>query len=485
MSELKDKTVKGVAWSAVERFSAQGIQFVFNILIARILLPEDYGVVAMLNIFLAVSQTFIDSGFANALIRKQDRTEEDFCTVFWFNVGISVVFCLLLWIAAPAIASFYKTPLLTKITRILSLTLVIGAFGAVQGTRLSIRLDFKTRAVISIITITVMGIVGLWMARHGYGVWALVVQNIAGSITRTVFLWLFVKWKPKLIFSKKSFKDMFGFGSKLLVSNLIDALYNNIYTIVIAKVYEPKTLGVYNRAESFASFPSSNFYGIINSVSYPALCSIQNETERLRVSFSKFIRLSAYIVFPMMIGLAIVADPFIRVILTDKWQESIPLLQILCIVLMLYPLDALNISFPNILGRSDLYMKVLIINKIIDIVVLVATIPIGITALCWGRVAAYVVCFFINTYYTGKLVGYGAFAQLKDIFKTIISAAVMGVVVVLATRHIGNDLLKLCVGVASGALFYWLTSVVFKIEEYSWLLEIAKKKGNGTTAESA
>ncbi len=460
-----------MAWSAVERFSAQGIQFVFNILIARILLPEDYGVVAMLNIFLAVSQTFIDSGFANALIRKQDRTEDDFSTVFWFNVGISVVFCLLLWIAAPAIASFYKTPLLAEITRILSLTLVIGAFGAVQGTRLTIRLNFKTRAVISIITITVMGIVGYWMACHGYGVWALVVQNIAGSITRTVLLWLFVKWRPKLIFSKKSFKDMFGFGSKLMATSLFDTLYSNIYSLMIGKLFTPASLGLYNRAESFATFPSSNLYGVMKNVSYPVLCSMQEDKERLATGFIRFMSMISFVTIPAMIGLAAVADPFVHLLLTDKWADVIPLLQILCFALISYPMSAFNITFPNVMGKSETYLKLAIINKCVDVPIFLLTIPIGLKAVCWGRVIASVINLCINANHTSKLIGVGIFQQLKSISHIILNSLVMGLIVVISVRLFDDNITKLSAGIVIGSCYYLVTSKIFHSKELSTLSE--------------
>ena len=233
MSSLKEKTVKGVMWSSIDRFSTQGIQFVFSILIARLLLPSDYGAVAMLNIFLAISQTFIDSGFGTALIRKLDRTETDFCTVFYFNIVVGFFFYVVLWIASPYIAAFYEIPLLEDITKVLALTFVFSSFSGIQRAKLSIAIDFKTKAKISIIVTILTGAVGLWMAYAGYGVWALVFSSFLGA----VLLWTFVRWMPKLVFSWKSFREMFSFGSRLLASALLDTTYNNIYTLVIGKVF--------------------------------------------------------------------------------------------------------------------------------------------------------------------------------------------------------------------------------------------------------
>ncbi len=473
---LKNKTARGVFWNAINRFSSQGIQFVFNILIARILLPEDYGAIALLGIFMAVSQTFIDSGFANALIRKTDRTDKDYNTVFFFNIVIASFFCAILWFTAPAIARFYDTPILTKAMRIICFNLVINAFGAIQHTRLTIDINFKSKAIISIITISVVGAVGLWMAVHGYGIWTLVFQSLVGSSLNTVLAWTFVKWRPRLVFSWNSLKEMFPFGSKLLVSSLFDTIWGNMYNIVIGKVMNPAALGVYNRAESFATFPSSNIYGLVQGVSYPVLCSIQDDRQRLRETFRRFVRLFAYIVFPMMIGLAVVADPFIRLVLTDTWQESIPYLQILCFALMWYPLDAINITFPNVLGHSEYYLRGVVANKVISLLTLLITIPFGLKALCIGQVVTYIVFLFVNSFYTGRLIKYNVFHQLKDISPVLILSIFMGLVVFFVTRLVSPAWLKLLLGILSGVIVYWCASVVLKLEEYRFLRDLVLQR---------
>lgn len=473
---LKEKTINGVMWSAVDRFSSQGIQFIFGILIARILLPEDYGVVVALGIFLAVAQAFIDSGFGNALVRKNDRTDDDFNTVFYFNVAVSAVFCLLLFLGAPLIASFFKSPLLVQVTRVVSLTLVINALGAVQGTKLTIDLDFKRKAIISIITITFMGFVGLWMAHRGYGVWALVAQNVVGSSVRTILLWVMVRWIPRLRFSLKSFKEMFSFGSKLLATSLIDVVWGNLYNLVIGKFFTPASLGLYNRAESFASFPSSNVYGLVQGVLYPSLCKVQDDKERLRNGYRQFIKLSSYVVFPMMIGLAAVADPFIHLILKDQWAGAIPLMQLLCFSLVLYPLNAINLNFPNILGHSELYLKSVLRNKVVDVVVLAVTLPMGVVALCIGRIVSYATNFVVNTYYTKKLLNYGLVSQFCDIWKTVLNSVVMGLLVILVSSFFTDYALELVVGVLVGVAYYLISSILTKSGEYALLLAIIKSK---------
>ncbi len=471
---LKQKTVSGVLWSAVSRFSTQGIQFIFNILIARILLPEDYGVVAMLSIFLAVSQAFIDSGFANALIQRKDRTDEDFNTVFYFNIVISIFFCLLLWVTAPAIATFYKTPILTKITRVVCFNLVINAFGAIQHTKLTIDINFKTKAIISVISITAVGAIGLWMAKHGYGVWALVIQSLVGSTLNTLLVWLFVRWRPRLVFSWKSLREMFAFGSKLLASGLLDTIWGNLYNITIGKVMNSTALGVYNRAESFATFPSANLYGMVQNVSYPVLCSIQDDKERLREAFRKFIKLFAYVTFPMMIGLVAVADPFIRLLLTDKWEEAIPYLQILCLSLMWYPINGMNMTFPNVKGRSDMYLKMVIITKVLDIIALVITVPLGLAAMCIGRIFTSLIGFAICSHNARLLIDYGTWDQIKDFSKSLLHSIIMGCLVFLVMKLTDFPLLKLLLGIGTGVLYYLIISVTFKKEEYYFLLDIIR-----------
>lgn len=476
MSSLKDKTVKGVIWSSIDRFSAQGIQFVFSILIARLLLPEDYGVIAMLGIFMAVSQTFIDSGFGSALIRKIDRTETDFSTVFYFNIAVASVFYVILFFCAPAIANFYDTPLLEPVTKVVALNLIINSLSGIHNAKLSIAIDFKSRAKISIITTLLTGAVGLWMAYAGYGVWALVVQNLFSSVLRTVMLWIIVKWHPQLVFSWKSFKELFSFGSKLLASALLDTLYNNIYTLVIGKVFSPSTLGVYSKASALAEFPSSNITGVLQGVTFPVLSTIQNEEERLADAYKRFLKLSAFVVFPLMVGLSAVANPFIRLVLTDKWEGAIILLQIICFALMWYPIHAINLNILQVKGRSDYFLKLEIIKKVQGVLFIVVTVPMGIVAMCWGKVISSLISLIWNTHYTKKLIGYGYFAQMKDLLPVLIHSLVMGGIVLLVVHFMPTLWLKLIVGVVAGMVYYIVGAYLMKFPEMDELLTILKLK---------
>lgn len=476
MSELKDKTVKGVIWSSIDRFSTQGISFVFSMLIARMLLPSDYGVIAMLGIFMAVSQCFIDSGFGAALIRKKDRTETDFCTVFYFNIVVSCLFYGLLWLASPYIARFYDMPLLESVTKVWGLNLIVNAFGGIQNAQLSIAIDFKSRAKISVITTLFTGLVGLWFAYQGHGVWALVYQGVASAILRCILLWCIVRWVPKLIFSWKSFKELFSFGSKLLASGLLATVFENLSTIIIGKVYNAGSLGVYSRANHLAQFPSSNITGVLQNVTFPVLSTIQDEDERLANAYRRFLRLSAFVVFPLMLGLSAVADPFIRLTLTDKWAGSIYLLQIICFSLMWYPIHAINLNLLQVKGRSDYFLKLEVIKKVLGVVVLCVTVPLGLVAMCYGRIFTSVVCLGLNTYYTKKIIGYGFSDQMRDLVHVLMHALVMYALVWLVVQCLPGLWLQLIVGILVGMAYYLLGAYLMKFDELNELLLLLKRK---------
>lgn len=476
MSSLKDKTVKGVIWSAVDRFSAQGVQFVFSILIARLLMPEDYGVIAMLGIFLGVSQSFIDSGFGTALIRKIDRTETDFSTVFYFNIVVATLFYLILFVSAPAIANFYETPLLESVTKVVALNLIINSLSGIHNAKLSIDIDFKSRAKISILSAVITGAVGLWMAYAGYGVWALVVQNLCSSLVRTVMLWIIVKWHPLLIFSWKSFKELFSFGSKLLVSGLLDTLYNNIYTLVIGKVFSPSTLGVYSKANALAQFPTSNITGVLQNVTFPVLSSIQNDEGRIADVYKRFLKISAFVIFPLILGLSAVADPFIRIVLTDKWEDAIYLLQIICFAMMWYPIHSINLNILQVKGRSDYFLKLEIIKKVQGIIILSITVPMGIVAMCYGQVISSLISLIWNTHYTKELIGYGYWTQMRDLLPILIHSLIMWALVLLIVNLMPTLWLKLIVGVFTGMIYYIVGAYIMKFPEMNELLSILKLK---------
>ena len=477
---LKQKTFKGVIWSAVERFSTQGVQFLFGILLARLLTPNDYGMIAMLAIFIAVSQTFIDSGFGNALIRKPDRNEADKATVFFFNIFMAAICYGVIFLAAPLIARFYNMPQLEGILRVLAINLIIQAFGSIQHLNLTIDLNFKTLAKISFSGAVVGGTAGLICAYNGLGVWSLVVQQMTTTSFKVFLFWVLVRWRPKTFFNKKSFRNMFGFGSKLLASGLLNTLYENIYDLIIGKVFSAATLGNYSRASHFGYFPSSNITGIFQRVTFPVLSKIQDDHEKLRIAYLKFLNMATLVIFPLMIGLVALAKPFILLVLTDKWVDVILILQIISIAYMWYPVHAINLNILQVLGRSDLFLKLEIIKKIVGITVLVITVPHGIIALCYGQWVTTCFGLVINTYYSGKLLNAGLFIQLKMYIPTLLNSLVMGAICIGVTNLLPEKeyAIQLILGVAVGATYYWASNWIFNRAIVKELLELINKPEN-------
>lgn len=451
---LKHKTVRGTVWSTVERFSIQGISFLVMIIMARILTPADYGLIGMLTVFIAVSQSLVDSGFSQALIRKLDRSEVDNSTVFYFNIVVGLLLYLLLFVCAPLIADFYDQPMLVPLTRVLSLGIPVNSLVVVHRALLTVDIDFKTQAKASLVAALVSGIVGIAMAYGGFGVWSIVAYQLSSLFINMLLLWILFRWKPEWIFSWRSFRELFGFGSKLALSGIIDTIYRNIYLIVIGKFFNTADLGYYTRAQQFADFPSANVSGIIQRVTYPVLCTIQNDDERLRDVYRRFLRLSAFVVFPLMIGLAAVAHPFIILVLTEKWEFTAVLLQIMCLYMMWYPVHAINLNLLQVKGRSDLFLKLEIIKKIVGVTILCVTLPFGLIAMCWGGVLSSILSLVINTHYTGILIQVGFLRQIRDLVPTMIYSLLMGVLVWTIVSLVESNLLALILGVGAGVVFY-------------------------------
>lgn len=472
---LKRKTVSGVMWSAIERFSLQGVQFVMQLVMARLLLPSDYGMIAMLTIFLQIAQAFIDSGFTNVLIQKKDRTEVDYSTVFYFNIIIALLFYCILFVSAPLIAKFYNMPDLILVMRVMALSLIILSFSAVHKTKLTIEINFKIQSKITLIAAGISGIIGVGIAYLGYGVWALVYQSILNAMLTTILFNCFYRWKPLKTFSMKSFKRLFSFGSKLLVSGLIHTVYYNLYGIVIGKRFSAAELGYYTRAEQFAILPSYNLSAIITRVTFPILSSIQDDNERLASTYRKYIRLSSYLIFPLMVGLASLANPLVDLFLTEKWNGTVALLQILCFDWMFDHLSGINLNLLYVKGRSDLALRLEIIKKIIAITILLASIPLGIIGMCLGRVLYSLIATYANTYYTNSLIGLSFRTQLKDIIPYLILSLAMGGVV-YATTYLGlSNIIQLIIGITIGILFYISISYIFKITSLKVLLQLIHK----------
>ncbi len=469
MTSLKQKTATGLKWSSLEKFSSQGIGFIINIIIARILSPADYGIIGMISIFTAVAGVFVAGGFGAALIRKQNRTDIDFSTVFYYNIVVSIFFYLVLFILAPFIAKFYNTPILTLIIRIVGLNIVIGALGTIQSTLLNIAIDFKTQTKISVITLIITGTIGISMAYSGYGVWALVFQGLSSALISTGLLWVFIGWKPKWEFSYDSFKELFGFGSKLMLSGLLNAIYQNIYQVIIGKKFTSADLGFFTRAKGLVQLPSSNITSVIQRVTFPVLSEMQNDTKKLTSNYRKLLKMSAYVIFPLMMLLFSLSEPLVRILLTDKWLPAVPLVKVLCFSYMFYPIHAINLNLLEVKGRSDLFLRLEIIKKVLITIVLFASAPFGVLVMCYGTILTSVLALVINTYYTGKLIQIGFFRQIKDILPLLVMSIITGIIAYLPTLLFEESYFQLGLGSILGILFYIASSYVFKINELNEL----------------
>ena len=476
MGELKEKTLSGVKWNAIGRFSTQGVSFVISILLARILTPSDYGVVGMIGIFMAIAQTFIDSGFGSALIRKKDCTDEDFSTAFYFNIVVGVVCYLILFLAAPLIANFFDTPILKDIVRVLSINLFLNSLSIVQTAKLTAAVDFKSQAKVSLVATIVSGCVGLAMAYSGFGVWSLVYQSVSSSAVRTLLLWMITKWKPLRIFSKQSFKYLFGFGSKILSASLLHTIYSNLTTILIGKFYTSKDLGYYSRGESLATLPSSNLTGILQSVTYPILSKMQDDDARLVSVYRKYIRITSMVIFFGMFLMAALAKPLILTLLTDKWLESVIFLQVFCFAYMFDHICQLNLNILYVKGRSDLVLRLEIIKKTISISMIVAAIPFGVLAICISRALYTQIALIINTYYTGKLFGLGYWEQVKDFIRYLVCSLIAVLPAFLLSFTSFPSGIALIVGGCFSCLIYWV--FLHKDESFAELLNMVLKRKN-------
>lgn len=476
MAGLKQKTASGLKWSTLERFSTQGISFAINIMIARILSPTAYGIIGMISIFLAISGVFVGGGFGAALIRKQNRTETDYSTVFYYNMAVSLFFYALLFVLAPFVAQFYDTPVLTTIIRVIGLNVVIGAVGSIQSTKLNIAIDFKTQTIISVIAVIVSGTIGILMAHSGYGVWALVFQSLAATFLKTVLLWVFIRWKPNWKFSIDSFKELFGFGSKLMLAELLNAIYLNIYEVVIGKKFSAADLGFFTRAKGMVQLPSSNITNVIQRVTFPVMSEMQDNTEKLGTNYRKLLKMSAFIIFPLMMLLASLSEPLIKILLTEKWLPAVPLIQVLCFSYMFYPIHAINLNLLQVKGRSDLFLKLEIIKKGLTTIVLFASAPFGVLIMCYGIIVTSIVSLIINTFYTGKLIQVGFFKQLKDLFPFLIVSIITGLVAYLPSMIFTGSYFKLFIGGIMGSIFYILISFLFKFDEFVELKKFLNSK---------
>ena len=463
---LKNKTVKGASWSFIDSIAGQGITFLVGLVLARLLSPEEYGLIGIISIFIAVFNSIVDSGFSNALIRKNDAKDIDYNTVFITNLVLSIVLFGVLFVSAPAISSFFNQPQLILLLRVMGSIVIINAFAIIQRTILVKKVDFKTQTKVSLISSISSGVVGIGMALSGLGVWSLVGQQISRQFLNSAFLWIYSKWYPKIQFSFQSFKELFSFGWKLLVSGLIDTVWREIYQVVIGKCYTPVALGQYTRAQQFASICSSNLTSVVQRVSFPVLSSVQNDKERLKNGYKRIIKVTMLLTFVLMLGLAAVAKPLVLTLIGEQWLPRVPFLQIICLQMMLYPLHSLNLNMLQVQGRSDLFLKLEVIKKIIGIGPLFLGIFVNIYWMLGGSVITGFIAYYLNAYYSGPFLNYSIKEQIKDILPSFGVAAAMAILV-FAMSFIPMDLfILLPLQIVAGATITLVISEAFKLPEY-------------------
>lgn len=466
-----DAILKNLLWKLLERLGVQGVQFLVSIILARLLFPSDYGLLALVLIFITIANVFVQSGLNTSLIQKKNVESIDYSSVFYLSLGIASVLYVILYCSAPLIASFYDNIGLIPVLRTLALTLFPGAFNSIQNAIVSRTMQFKRLFYSSVVAGFVSGIVGITLAYQGYGIWALVAQQLTNQVCVTIILWFTVKWRPTLQFSLERVKGHFSFGWKLLVSSLADTTYRDLRSLIVGKIYTPAMLGYYNRGQQFPQLIINNINGSIQAVMLPALAAQQDYTERVKYMMRRSIVTSSFIVFPMMLGLAVVAKPLVILLLTEKWLPAVPFLQIFCISYALWPLHTANLQAINAMGRSDIFLKLEVIKKIIGLLILGVSIPFGIYALALGEIVSSLLSTFINAYPNNRLLGYGYFEQIKD----VLPAALLSFIMCIGIIPIGlipmPSILMLIVQIVVGSILYIGLAFMLRFESLSYLIK--------------
>lgn len=480
MANLKSKTLSSLAWKFAERCGAQGIQFVVSIILARLLTPADYGLIGLITVFLAIAMVFAQSGLGQALVQHKEIDQEEFSTVFYFSMIFSIVLYLILFLCAPLIAGFYNEPKLTAIIRVLGTTVMIGAVNSVQQAYVQKTMQFKRFFYSTLTGTLISAIIGVAMAYAGYGVWALVGQQISNQLINTAVLWFTVKWRPNFVFSVKKGLRLFSYGWKLLCSSLLDTVYNNLYSLIIGKFYSAADLGYYNRGKQFPMLLIQNINSSIDSVLFPVLSEAQDDKERLKSMVRRSIVTSTFIIFPCMAGLAAVATPLTKLLLTDKWLPAVPFIQFCCFTYAFWPIHTANLQAIKATGRSDIFLKLEIIKKVIGVIALCVSIPFGLYAMMWASCITAVLSSFINASPNKKLLGYSYLEQLKDIMPSFLLSMLMcGVTLSLNFLHLGS-LVTMLLQVIVGAAIYIGLAKLFKLECFTYILNmihIGKQRG--------
>lgn len=466
----KKTVISSLLWKFLERGGVQGVQFVLSIVLARLVSPADYGIVSLLLVFVQIANVFIQSGFNTALIQKKNADDVDFSSILYLSLFVSLVIYLVLFFAAPFFAGFYKQSSLCPLLRVISLTLFFGAVNSVQSAYVSKTMQFRRFFFSSMGAVVGSGIAGVVLAYLGFGVWALVIQQLANIFLTCLILWFTVKWRPKAVFSFSRVKELFGFGWKLLCSALLDTFFRNVYNLIIGRTYSSAQLGVFNRGQQFPQVIATNLDGSIQSVMLPTLSAHNDNVSEVKRITRRSISMSAYVLMPCMFGLAAVAKPLVKILLTEKWLPCVPFLQLACVSYALYPIHTANLTGINALGRSDIFLKLEIVKKLLIVASLVITIPLGIYAMAIGQVVTGFIATFVNSYPNKKLMDYSYLEQCRDLFPSFAVSLVMGVCVWgLGFSGIPSAAL-LFLQIAAGILIYALLSKIFRLETFGYFV---------------
>jgi O-antigen/teichoic acid export membrane protein len=474
---LREKTTTGVIWSFLQQLLRNGIQVITTLILAWFLVPEDFGLMAMIAVFFTIANSLMDSGFTQALIRKKDVSQTDYSTAFYTNILLGVLAYALLFISAPWIANFYLEPRLIALVRVVGLVVIINSFQMVQVADLTRRLDFKVQFNVTLPSALLSGVIAISMAVMGFGVWSLVAQMLVLALASTALYWVANKWRPSREFSVESLRGMFGFGSKLLISGLINTVYTNLYVIVIGKFFSATEVGYYYFAFQIESLLVSQLTGAIHDVSYPSLATLQDDNITLKSFYRKIIQMVSFIVFPCMIALAVMAEPLFHLLLKADWWPAVPYLQLLCVVGLFYPLHVINLNILKVKGRSDLFLYLEIIKVIINVIILFICIPYGIFAILLGQIGLSVIAFIPNTYFSIKLIDYSVLEQLRDLIPPLLVATAMGFFMYVQGLIMPfNGFVYLLVVGFSGFMFYMILNYLLKIPGQRMLHQIIKEK---------
>lgn len=477
---LRATATKSIFWTFAQQFGSQLIGFGVSLVLARLLLPEEFGLIGMIAVFMAIGQSLINSGLTSSLIRSENADQEDFSTVFFFNLAGSILIYFTIYLCAPLIANFYNQDILIDIIRVYCLSFIINAFSAVQSTRLTKKMDFKTQMLVAIPSLIGSGALGIFLAYSGYGVWSLVWMTLFRDFLNSIQLWIHTKWSPTFVFNFTKFKEHFNFGYKLTLSGILNNFFVNIYQIIIGHYFIASQVGFYTRADSLKQLPVNNLSGALNKVTYPLFASIQNDNVRLKRVYKEIMQMVVFIIAPVLIIMGVLAEPLFRFLFTEKWLPAVPYFQILCLAGILFPIHAYNLNILNVKGRSDLFLKLEIIKKILSVVIIIVSIQYGVIGLVWGQLVSSVLAFFINTHYTGKFLKYNSIEQAQDILPILFLAFFVGATIWGVDNYMSfnelNDLWRLLILGAFGVALYTSLSFIFKMNSLDSIKKIIFKQ---------